>query len=347
MASTNFLATLPLLLIQVLLSTTLVHTACPKKEDVQPCNCHSYSSYDRVECRAVEDKRVLKNALSKFKGMHIFEFELSLIDMKDVPYDAFRHVQVSELYTYMANFSGLQKSGHLFEGFDSTLYMIEIKRGVSLDSWDWAALGRLSNLQRLYIFSSNLPTIDRRFSAVSKSLTHVMIQGGDLKSIEDGAFTGLKLRDLEISYTRLEHVSRQIFPVPATSLSVLSLRHNNLRYLPEDMFSEMPALTLLDLSANLLKTLSERSISPVIRNLRLLDMSNNQYFCDCNLTWVSRAFQINNDRFWQRNEITCHWPRRMYGTDLLSLTDEALGCPGARASTPLTPFLLKIDHERR
>ncbi|EEC11502.1 hypothetical protein IscW_ISCW009948 [Ixodes scapularis] len=50
-------------------------------------------------------------------------------------------------------------------------------------------------------------------------------------------------------------------------------RHNNLRYLPEDMFSEMPALTLLDLSANLLKTLSERSLSPVIRNLRLLDMS--------------------------------------------------------------------------
>ncbi|CAN8017682.1 hypothetical protein HPB47_004382 [Ixodes persulcatus] len=340
MTSVSFVATL-LLSVLALLCRNLVQSVCPKKEEVHPCNCYGFSSYDRVECRAVEDKQLLKRALSKFKGMHIFEFELSLIDMKDVPSDAFKHVQVSELYTYMANFSGLQKSGHLFEGFDSTLYMLEIKRGINLDDWDWTALARLSNLQRLYIFSSNLRKIDRRFSAVSKSLTHVMIQGGDLEVIEDGAFTALRLRDLEISYTRLGHVSRQIFPVPATTLSVLSLRHNNLRYLPEDMFSEMPALTLLDLSANLLKTLSERTISPVIRNLRLLDMSNNQYYCDCNLTWVSRAFKMNDDRFWQRNEITCQWPHQLYGTDVLALTDDALDCPGTRVSTP---HQLKIDH---
>ncbi|KAH8022224.1 hypothetical protein HPB51_023102 [Rhipicephalus microplus] len=91
---------------------------------------------------------------------------------------------------------------------------------------------------------------------------------------------------------------------------------------------DMPALTLLDVSNNYLQTLSESSMAPVLRNLRLLEMSNNQYYCDCNLTWVGRAFTNSNylDRFWQRNDITCNAPPHLYGTDVLTLTDENLAC---------------------
>lgn len=223
MASMDRVATL-LLLLLVLLHGHLTQSMCPKKQDLHPCNCYNFSTYDRVECRAVDNGQVLKNSLSSLRCSHVLEFELSLCDIRDVPPDAFSEVRVSELYTYMANFSGVSRGCNMFHGFDDTLYMIEMKKAISLDVWDWSTMGRLNNLQRVYIFSSNFPRIDHRFSSISKSLTHLMIQGGDLGLIEAGAFAGLQLRDLEISYTKLETLTRAIFPVPATSLGVLSLR---------------------------------------------------------------------------------------------------------------------------
>lgn len=302
-------------------------TSCPKKDVLRPCSCFSFHNYERVECKDV-DRRALKNALTALRGSFVFEFELSKYNLKDVPSDVFSGVRVTELYTYMADFTNVCNTSNLFDGFDDTLTMIEIKRAKGLEHLHWSALGRLKNLQRLLIFSSDFPRLDKSFSLMPKSLTHVMVQGGSLEHVDEGAFLGLEIRDLEISFTRLEKITRNVFPTPATSLSVLSLRHNRIRSLPEDMFNDMPALTLLDVSNNCLQTLSESSMAPVLRNLRLLEMSNNQYFCDCNLTWVGRAFTNSNylDRFWQRNDITCNAPPHLYGTDVLTLTDENLGC---------------------
>lgn len=336
--SSRSVATLAMLRLSLLIGVQLLVAArapCPKKEVLRPCTCFSFHNYERVECKDV-DRRTLKNALSVLRGSLVFEFELSKYNLKDAPSDVFSGVSVTELYTYMADFSNVSNGSNLFDGFDGSLTMIEIKRAKGLEYLHWSAMSRLKNLQRLLIFSTDFPKLDKSFSLMPRSLTHVMVQGGSLEFVDEGAFAGLEIRDLEISFTRLEKISRNVFPVPATCLSVLSLRHNRIRSLPEDMFSEMPALTLLDLSNNGLVTLSESSMAPVLRNLRLLEMSNNQYYCDCNLTWVGRAFINSNylDRFWQRNDITCSAPPHLYGTDVLTLTDENLGCAN------LVPFSL-------
>lgn len=322
------LATLRLPLLVILqLALGPVASSCPKKDALRPCSCFSFQNYVRVECKDV-DRRALKNALTTLRGAFVFEFELSKYNLKDVPSDVFSGVRVTELYTYMADFTNVCNSSNLFDGFDDNLTMIEIRRAKGLEHLHWSALGRLKNLQRLFVFSSDFPRLHKSFSLMPKSLTHVMVQGGSLEHVDEGAFAGLEIRDLEISFTRLDKITRNVFPTPATSLSVLSLRHNRIRSLPEDMFSDMPALTLLDVSNNYLQTLSESSMTPVLRNLRLLEMSNNQYYCDCNLTWVGRAFTNSNylDRFWQRNDITCNAPPHLYGTDVLTLTDENLAC---------------------
>ncbi|KAK8764088.1 hypothetical protein V5799_033305, partial [Amblyomma americanum] len=195
---------------------------CPKKEALRPCSCFSFHNYERVECKDV-DRRALKNALSALRGSFVFEFELSKYNLKDAPSDVFRGVRVTELYTYMADFSNVSNGSNLFDGFDDTLTMVEIKRGKGLEYLHWSALGRLKNLQRLLIFSTDFPKLDNSFALMPKSLTHVMVQGGSLEFVDEGAFVGLEIRDLEISFTRLEKISRNVFPVPATCLSVLSL----------------------------------------------------------------------------------------------------------------------------
>ncbi|XP_065299995.1 leucine-rich repeat-containing protein 24-like isoform X2 [Dermacentor albipictus] len=321
---------LPLLVfLQLALGTCVepVGAACPKKDLLRPCSCFSYHNYERVECKDV-DRRALKSALAALRGSSVFEFELSKYNLKDAPSDVFGGVRVTELYTYMADFTNVCNASNLFDGFDDTLTMIEIKRAKGLEQLHWSALGRLKNLRRLFVFSSDFPRLDKSFSLMPKSLSHVMVQGGSLERVDEGAFLGLEIRDLEISFTRLEKITRNVFPTPATNLTVLSLRHNRIRSLPEDMFNDMPALVLLDVSNNCLQTLSESSMAPVLWNLRLLEMSNNQYFCDCNLTWVGRAFTNSNylERFSQRNDIRCNAPPQLHGTDVLTLTDDNLGC---------------------
>lgn len=322
------LATATLFLVLVKVSVAL----CPRKEDLHPCSCFSFSTYDRVECRGPENGDTLRRSVSSLRGMHIFEFELSLCDMGKIPSDTFRDVHVSELYTYMVDFSNRPGSSNPFEGFDNTLYMIEIKRGLHLDQWNWQAMQGLTNLQRLYIFSSSFPKIGPEFSSLPPKLTHLMIQGGELEVIEDGAFSGLFIRDLELSYTRLKTISRGIFPPVADTLNVLSLRHNKLRHLPDDVFRRMPSLTLLDLSGNELVTLSENVLKPVLHNLRLIDLSRNRLHCDCSIAWIAKAYR-NPDvdgRFWQRDHLLCAGPKHLLNTDVLNLTDDKLGCRNVR-----------------
>lgn len=301
--------------------------ACPSKETIRPCTCYNFHNYEHVECRYA-DQRTLKAALAALRGSFVFEFELTGYHMREVPADAFDGVHVGELYTYLGDFTNLSTTSNLFDGFDDNLTMVEIKRGRGLESLNWAAFGRIRNLKRLHVFSSDFPKLDRSFSHMPKALTRVIIQGGILELVEDGAFDGLEIRDVEISYTKLQSISRKIFPVPATCLSILSLRHNMIRSIPEDMFSEMPALTLLDVSSNALMTISEGTMAPILRNLRRLEMSNNHYFCDCNLTWVGRAFTNSSSLYplWQRKDITCSAPPRFYGANVLTLTEDNLGC---------------------
>lgn len=309
--------------------------ACPRKEVIRPCTCYNFHNYERVECKSA-DQRTLRTALTALRGSFVYEFELTRYAMAQVPADAFEGIHIGELYTYLADFTNLSTTSNLFDGFDDNLTMVEIKRGRGLEFLNWGAFGRLKNLERLLVFASDFPKLDRSFSQMPKSLSRVMIQGVSLEFVEEGAFHGLDIRDLEISFTKLQTVSRKIFPVPAACLSVLSLRQNRIRFIPEDMFSEMPALNLLDLSNNALMTLSEATVAPVLRNLRLLELSNNYYFCDCNLTWVGRAFNNTNyqNRLWQRKNITCSAPPHYYGTDVRTITEDDLGCAN------LVPILL-------
>lgn len=325
----------PLFVAFQLLCPSPACAACPRKQAIRPCTCFNFHNYERVECKSA-DQRTLKTALTALRGSFVFEFELTRYTMAEIPADAFDSVHISELYTYLADFSNLSTTNNLFDSFDDNLTMIEIKRGRGLEFLNWGAFGRLKNLERLLVFSSDFPKLDRSFSHMPQSLTRVMIQGGTLEFVEDGAFHGLDIRDVEISFTKLQTISRKIFPMPAASLSVLSLRNNIIRSIPEDMFSEMPALTLLDLSNNALMTLSEATMAPVLKNLRLLEISNNHYFCDCNLTWVGRAFTNSNylDGYSRRTNITCSAPPHFYGTNVLTLTEDDLGCAN------LVPLLL-------
>lgn len=71
------------------------------------------------------------------------------------------------------------------------------------------------------------------------------------------------------------------------SLRELSLYHNNINDLSDDLFKSLPSLWKLYLEHNQLKTLNPCAFDD-IANLKSISVSGNQIHCDCAMSWASR-----------------------------------------------------------
>ncbi|GFS63603.1 uncharacterized protein TNIN_331221 [Trichonephila inaurata madagascariensis] len=85
---------------------------------------------------------------------------------------------------------------------------------------------------------------------------------------------------------RLTALKRSMFPNPASSLRSLSLNQNRLRFLPYDLFTEMPNLRIVEMVNNRLTTLEKPIWSEMWSQLSKLDLSENALECDRSLKWI-------------------------------------------------------------
>ncbi|XP_051849326.1 toll-like receptor 5 [Antechinus flavipes] len=126
-------------------------------------------------------------------------------------------------------------------------------------------------------------------------------------------------------------------------LKVLFLNNNYLSFLPPDVFSDLTALQILSLHANKLTSLSPGVLPANLRVLNLshnlllspdptifaslshLDISHNQYICDCEaknfILWLN---QTNVTMLGSPEDVYCTYPDSFSGVSLYSLSTE--GC---------------------
>ncbi|XP_074118748.1 toll-like receptor 5 [Sminthopsis crassicaudata] len=126
-------------------------------------------------------------------------------------------------------------------------------------------------------------------------------------------------------------------------LKVLFLNNNYLSFLPPDVFSDLTALQILSLHANKLTSLSpgvlpanlrvlilshNLLVSPdptIFASLSHLDISHNQYICDCEarnfILWLN---QTNVTMLGSPKDVYCTYPDSFSGVSLYSISTE--GC---------------------
>ncbi|XP_073820680.1 uncharacterized protein isoform X2 [Musca autumnalis] len=114
-----------------------------------------------------------------------------------------------------------------------------------------------------------------------------------------------RLSDLDLSYNRLEYLDERLFErnrhlenlnlegnkfmsishkplLKSSSLRILSLRNSQLSFIPATMLDDLPNLTELDLSKNLLNTWRVEDFEK-LRNLSKLKLSHNVFKCNAEI----------------------------------------------------------------
>lgn len=118
------------------------------------------------------------------------------------------------------------------------------------------------------------------------------------------------------------------------SLKHLLLDYNELSCVDEAAFRELKELEILTLNNNKLATLG-KDVYNGLSHLRTLKMSDNNWVCDCNLSWLSRMLKTSFNRGLGQNSAAprCHQPSQLKGLSLLDAQDHEFKCSAEKGSS--------------
>ncbi|GBN88544.1 hypothetical protein AVEN_219874-1 [Araneus ventricosus] len=165
----------------------------------------------------------------------------------------------------------LSDSNNAFEGLNNQLHLIEIVNCTYLSSWDWTQLSNLKHLMEIHVSYSELTHITDGLTSIQNlDIEAFVFHRNKIQDIADNAFAPFEnLERLALDNNYIAELKRSMFPTKAKKLSILGLSYNQLQDLPEDLFSNMPALKSLYLTGNPLVTIDERVFRPIWKSLKL------------------------------------------------------------------------------
>ncbi|XP_075988891.1 CD180 antigen-like [Anticarsia gemmatalis] len=196
---------------------------------------------------------------------------------------------------------------------------------VPFEETDWEGI---STFQPITVDLSNIVLITvTKF--IRLPIQELKLSNCQIESIQDGSFNNLEdLKSLDLSYNKIttEDLNWKCFLGPLTDagpknfkqMSSLSLAHNDIHSLPQDLFMFMPLLTSLDLSGNPLADIDQVSMAAisVLTNLRTLALSG------CELETLPegllrrqrklRRLDLSNNRFTAVPAVLQEAPRLVY-----------------------------------
>lgn len=170
------------------------------------------------------------------------------------------------------------------------------------------------------------------------SLTHLDISGHRLKQLTYGIFHfSQKIRSLTLDNTQIEVIhNSELLGLP--HLRTLNVRNNSvLKEMENYIFQDTMQLETLDISGNAL-TFLPMSLKNLTK-LRLLNISENPWACDCRMHWF--AHWPNKDNI-TLSELSCG--PHAYPNDMLP-TLQHLNCtaPRIESKTPTRQYRLKTS----
>ena len=177
------------------------------------------------------------------------------------------------------------------------------------------SLAKLSNLETLYLNRNRLSDGSFEHSALS-SLN--------------------RLREFEISYNLLNHVPHDLQP----SLEKLHMTSNKIEFIRSDEFETLTQLRNIDLAYNRLRAIEHGTLDRLV-SLDRIDLSGNNWNCDCNLKSLKIFLNNNGVHRGVREPVMCGDSDHV-GTKLDFIHEDSLQCDAITFNVTTGQFLLPI-----
>ena len=176
------------------------------------------------------------------------------------------------------------------------------------DLWDPDKNSSLfHNFRNLIVLSlqmNKLRTLPRGIFSRLSSLQELILTHCDLLYIHPNVFDGLySLTSLCLANNHLVYLPATLF-LTTTSLMALYIRNNILTYLDDNLFMNTRNLSILTIDRNEFTTFNVSTFRPIISSLKMIDVSENPFECECDFRWMVDWFRNSSD-LEQLNEGTC------------------------------------------
>ncbi|KAL4229486.1 Toll-like receptor 2 [Mactra antiquata] len=178
------------------------------------------------------------------------------------------------------------------------------------------------------------------------AIVYLDLSHSEISLIEPTSMDLPSLERLDLSWNKIQTLDETMFKM-MVNLLYLDLSHNEIQVLTEIPY--MPELISLNLDYNIIQEIqvkermelytdkleyiyiryndiiffNETSFPLELESLQVIDMSNNELQCDCNMKWIKEEtydFQKKNFTF------ICDHPKSVKSKDLLSLSADDLTC---------------------
>ncbi|XP_030628499.1 leucine-rich repeat transmembrane protein FLRT2 [Chanos chanos] len=198
-------------------------------------------------------------------------------------------------------------------------------------------IGLPADLKELRLDENRIAIIAEEAFQNVTTLQRLLLDGNLLvdEAIAPGTFQDLSnLRELSLARNSLMTPPRLL---PGTSLVKLNLQENQIEDIPVTAFAGLHRLEKLDISSNQLQSLKQGVFDSLV-SLRLLNVRNNLWRCDCSIKWVIEWLKSLPQSMPQSLNVrgfTCQSPERVKGMVIRELTLDAIQCP---VGTELLPW---------
>ncbi|CAN7938518.1 unnamed protein product [Ixodes hexagonus] len=208
-----------------------------------------------------------------------------------LPHSAFADTRASTLVfsnVHVSDFPEVGQTDHPFHGVGSWLKRIEYRNGSTVPH-SWGLLQPLTKLQTLAFYNMPDLQLTEDFNRLPHNLRKVDIENSTISGVDASWLSQLEnLEELDVRNTNLNTFNRSMLPRPATKLTTLVLRHNQLTSLPGDLTQDAPALKTLDVASNQISSFHQESFSPLsARENVTVNLEGNPLNCDCHARFLS------------------------------------------------------------
>lgn len=266
-------------------------------------------------------------ALGNLRKLNLLDLSKNKISL--IPNDAFKGLTNLATLKLMDNNVTLER--YAFRGLDNCLKNLNLK-GTKQKRIPESVRG-LKTLAFLDLSQNGIRELPglggiRTFEGLD-SLTALNLERNLIQSLSETAFHGIRktLSSLSLLNNLLPD-----FPVGAIhslkELRVLDIGFNLLTSLPETAFRGNPAVTLLALDGNPLKTVPFQAFAHLNKTLRGLSLGGRFLHCDCKLRWVAEWIRNGDLQVTsrERNPQFCGTPNRFRDRGFYSIQPEELTC---------------------